>query len=86
MGISSSELRERALTAYRTGKGTQEEIAVLYGISTRTFQRWHEQYGRTGSTPPGTRGHRVAAYAGKALERSDRTIAEHPAARLEELR
>ncbi len=86
MGIASSELRERALTAYRAGKGTQEEVAALYGITPRTFQRWCQQYQRTGSTHPKQRGHRVAVYTGKELKRLDRAIAEHPDATLEELR
>ncbi len=86
MGIASSELRERALTAYRTGKGTQEEIAALYGIASRTFQRWWQQYQRTGSTSPKQRGHRKAVYSGKDLERLARTVRKHPDATLEELR
>ena len=85
MGIASSEIRERALSAYQSGKGTQEDIAALYGISTRTFQRWCKRYERTGSTQPEQRGHRVAVYVGKDLERLDRAIAKHPDATLEEL-
>ncbi len=86
MSIASSELRERALTAYRAGKGTQAEIASLYGVSTRTFHRWWRQYKSTGSTHPGKRGHRLAVYSGEELERLDRTVAKHPDATLEELR
>ena len=86
MGIASSELRERALTAYQAGKGTQEDIAALYGIASRTFQRWWQQYQLTGSTCPKQRGHRQAVYTGKELKRLDRAIAEHPDATLEELR
>jgi len=86
MGIASSELRGRALKAYQGGKGTQEEIAVLYGISSRTFQRWWRQYRLTGCTAPKPRGHRVAVYSGKDLERLDRLVAKHPDATLEQLR
>lgn len=86
MGISSSEIRARALKAYQTGKGTQEEIATLFDVSTRTLQRWLKQYERTGSTHPNARGHREAVYSGKELKRLDRIIAEHPDATLEELR
>lgn len=86
MGISSSELRQRALAAYEADKGTQEEIATLYGISTRTFQRWCKQYERTGTTHPKKRGHRRAVYAGKDLARLDRTVQKRPDATLEELR
>ena len=86
MGIASSDVRQRALTAYEAGNGTQEEIAALYGVSLRTFQRWCQRYKRTGSTHPRKRGHRVAVYTGKELERLDRAIAKHPDATLEELR
>ena len=86
MGIASSELRGRALKAYGAGKGTQEEIAALYGISTRTFQRWCQRYKRTGLTHPKKRGHRVAVYAGKELKCLERAIAKDPDATLEELR
>jgi len=86
MGIASSDLRKRALAACGAGKATQEEIASLYGVSTRTFQRWCQQYERTGSIHPQKRGHRVAVYTGKELDRLDRAIAKHPDATLEELR
>lgn len=86
MGISSSEIRKRALMAYQRGKGTQEEIATLFGVTARTLQRWCKQYERTGSTHPNARGHRKAVYSGKALKRLDRVIAKHPDATLEELR
>ena len=86
MGIASNEIRERALRAYQTGKDTQEEIATLFGITARTFQRWRKQYERNGSTHPKARGHREAVYSGKELKRLDRIIAKHPDATLEELR
>jgi len=86
MGIASSETRERALAAYQAGKGTQEEIASLFGISPRTFQRWYRQYGETGSTHPKKRGHRRAVYSGHDLKHLDRIMAKHPDATLEELR
>lgn len=86
MGIASGEIRQRALSAYKADKGTQEEIAALYGVSTRTFQRWCEQFERTGSTHPKKRGHRNAVYTGKELKRLDRTVTKHPDATLEELR
>ena len=86
MGIASSETRERALRAYREGRGTQSEIASMYGISTRTFQRWYKQYEQNGSTRPGKRGHRKPVYSGQTLARLDRIVAKHPDATLEELR
>jgi transposase len=86
MGIATSDIRQRALAAYEGGKGTQEDVAAWFGVSTRTFQRWWERYRRTGSTAPKKRGHRKAVYLGKDLERLDRTVKKHPDATLEELR
>jgi len=86
MGIASSDTRRRALEAYRAEKGTQEEIASLFGISTRTFQRWCRQFDSDGSTTPGERGHRPAVYSDKKLERLDKLVAKRPDATLEELR
>lgn len=86
MGIATGQLRERALAAYQTGKGTQEEIANFFGVSARTFQRWLRQYELNGSTHPKDRGHRRAVYAGKELDRLDRVVQKHPDATLEELR
>jgi len=84
--ISSSEIRERAIKAYQKGKRTQSEIASMYGISTRTFQRWYRQHQQNGSTQPGKRGHRIALYSGEELARLDRLVAKHPDATLDELR
>lgn len=86
MGISSAEIRERALDAYRSGDYTQREIATIFKISSRTFQRWLKQYQEHGSTAPGKRGHRVAVYRGADLLGLDRLIAQNPDATLEELR
>ena len=86
MAIASGQTRERALAAFREGKGTQEEIAALYGVSVRTFQRWWARYVQTGSAEPRERGHRRAVFGGKELKRLDRTVGRHPDATLEELR
>jgi transposase len=86
MKIAASETRQRALAAYEQGKATQREIARLFGVSMRTFQRWQRQYERERTTHPYVRGHRLAVYRGPALKRLDRMIQQHPDASLEELR
>ncbi len=86
MKIASSETRQRALAAYEQGKAIQREIARLFGVSMRTFQRWHRQYERERTTHPHVRGHRLAVYRGPDLQRLDRMIQKHPDASLEELR
>ena len=86
MGISSTEIRERALNAYRTSDYTQKEVAAIFHVSLRTFQRWLKQYHEHGSTEPGKRGHRTAVYRGDDLRRLDRLIEQNPDSTLEELR
>ena len=86
MGIATREIRERALAAYEAQKGTQEEIAMIYGVSLRTFQRWYRQFRQTGSTAPKKRGHRQAVYQGKDLRALEKAIRKRPDATLEELR
>jgi len=86
MGIASSEVRKKAIEAYESGKGTQSDIARMFDVDIRTFQRWLSCYRQTGRTSPLPRGHRHATFEGGELERLDRLIAEHPDATLEELR
>ena len=86
MGISSSDIRKRALDAYQTGDYTQKEVAAIFQVSPRTFQRWLKKYQEHGSTDPDKRGHRVAVYRGADLRRLDRLIEKNPDATLEELR
>lgn len=86
MGIATREIRERALAAYQARKGTQAKIAVIYGVSLRTFQRWWCQFRQTGSSAPKKRGHRQPVYQGKDLGALEKVVRERPDATLEELR
>ena len=40
-------LRARAVRAYEAGRGTHDEIADMFGVGTRTLQRWVARW-RTG--------------------------------------
>ena len=86
MGISTEGIRQRAVSAYEAKEGTQAQIAKMYRISLRTFQRWWRHYCQRGSCAPGRRGHRRAAYEGKDLRKLDRLVSKHSDATLEELR
>lgn len=85
MGIAISEVRKKAIEAYESGKGIQSDIARMFNVDIRTFQRWLSCYRQSGRTSPLPRGHRHAVFEGGDLERLDRLIAEHPDATLEEL-
>lgn len=86
MGISTEGIRQRAISAYDAKEGTQAQIANMYRVSLRTFQRWWRQYRQRGSCAPGLRGHRRAAYEGKDLRILDRLVSKQSDATLEELR
>lgn len=48
----SMDLRERALTAYKRGEGTQAEVATLFGIGEATLRRWVRRDREMGSVAP----------------------------------
>jgi transposase len=86
MKISTDGIRQRAIDAYQAGQGSQDQIATMYRISLRTFQRWWRQYCQTGSCVPGLRGHRRAVYEGKDLAKLDALVTGRSDATLEQLR
>ena len=86
MGIATKDVRQRAIESYNSGKGTQMDIARMFDVDIRTFQRWLSCYRRTGRLVPLPRGHRHASFEGAALDRLDQLIADHPDATLEELK
>lgn len=48
----SLDLRNKAVSAYENGEGTQEEIAVRFSIGLRTLQEWLVLKKETGSVEP----------------------------------
>jgi len=86
MEIAKADTRQRAITAYLTHQGTQEQIAGIYGVNIRTFQRWLFCYNQTGTAAPLPRGHRHSIYEGDALAALDELVQQHPDATLEELK
>ena len=86
MSIATEQTRRRAIGAYKNGKGTQAEIARLYAVNIRTFQRWLERYNQTGEAAPQKRGSRKALFEGAALKQLDKLVQKYPDATLEELK
>ena len=84
--IATQEIRERAIAAYDAGQGSQQEVAAMFGIHLRTFQRWLKRYRSDGLCRPLQRGHRRAAFTGKLLTQLDQFVQRHPDATLEQLR
>jgi transposase len=57
-----TDTHQRAITAYLNHQGTQAQIAELYGVDIRTFQRWLFRYRQTGEAAPLPRGHRRTVF------------------------
>ncbi|MCX5656464.1 MAG: helix-turn-helix domain-containing protein [Planctomycetota bacterium] len=85
MGIASADTRRRALAAYEQGVKSQSEIAALFGITLRTFQRWLRAWRTEGRDAPGHSSGRPAVFVGPAAERLRREVARQPDATLHEL-
>jgi transposase len=64
---------------------TQSEIAALFGITLRTFQRWLRAWRKDGRDAPGHSPGRPAIFVGPAAERLRHQVARQPDATLQEL-
>lgn len=83
--IATSEVRQRAIEAYRSGHGSQKQIATMFQITQRAFQKWLRDYRRDGRVAPLPRGHNPARFEGDLLDALDAYVAQHPDATLVEL-
>ena len=86
MKIASGEVRQRAITAYETGQGTQAQVARLYGIDISTFQRWLKRYRESGRAEPLPRGHNPPALDAAKMKQLDALVRRTPDATLAQLR
>ena len=85
MEIASADTRRRALAAYEQGGKTQSEIAALFGITLRTFQRWWHAWRTEGRDAPQSPPGRPVIFVGSAAEQLRREVAHQPDATLHEL-
>ena len=86
MAIASGEVRQRAIAAYEAGKGTQAQVAELYGVDISTFQRWLQRYRESGRAAPLPRGHNPPALDDPQMQQLDALVQQRPDATLEQLR
>ena len=86
MSIATEAIRRRAIEAYKAKEGTQTQIASMYRITLRTFQRWWRRYLETKIYAPGKRGARPSAVGDKAMARLDKILTHKPDSTLEELK
>ena len=86
MSIATQEVRQRAIEAYRSGEGTQQQVASMFGIGLRTFARWLEQFRHHGQIAPRPRGHNPPALNEKEMRQLDRLIQKRPDLTLAQMR
>ena len=86
MGIASAQVRQRAISAYMDGEGTQALVAKLYGVNLSTFQRWLQRYRKTGRAAPLPRGHNPPALNDAQMQQLNALVRQSPDATLEQLR
>ena len=82
----STDLRLRVINAYKKGRGTQKEIAKLFGLGIATFNRYWKQYKETGDVVPAEykRGRKPSVNE-KQMLRIKELILQKPDATLSEL-
>ena len=86
MGIASQEVRQRAIEAYRSGQGTQQQIAKVFGVGLRTFTRWCSEFRHHGQLAPKPRGHNPPALNEREMEALDRLLRAQPDLTLSQMR
>jgi transposase len=86
MKIANGQVRERAISAYEAGSGSQAHVAKLYGIDLSTFQRWLRRYRQTGRAAPLPRGHQRAALDESQMRQLDEFVRRTPDATLKQLK
>jgi transposase len=86
MGIAHAQVRQRAINAYMSGKGTQKQVAKLYDVDLSTFQRWLQRYRKSGRAAPLPRGHNPPALNDAQMQQLNTLVQQTPDATLEQLR
>jgi len=86
MSIASGEVRQRAIEAYRSERGTQQQIASMFGIGLRTFARWLAQNRDHHQVAPRPRGHHPPALNDNEMRKLDRLIQKRPDSTLAQMR
>lgn len=86
MRAYSTDLRQRVVTAYDAGEGTQEQLAARFAVSTSWVRKVLRQRRDTGSIGPRPHGGGHArAFDGQAAARLRQAVRDDPGATLEEL-
>ncbi len=52
MRIATSEVRMRAIQAYKSKLGVQQQVAVMYGIHSNPLRNWLRAYDEDNNSDP----------------------------------
>ena len=85
MRQATADTRQRALAAYEQGGKTQPEIAAIFGVTVRTFQRWWQAWREERRAAPGERSGRPRTFVGDLERRLRQAVEDQPDATLHEL-
>ncbi|MDR2503504.1 MAG: IS630 transposase-related protein [Deltaproteobacteria bacterium] len=86
MRIISKELRQRAISAYKTGCYTQEHLAEVYGVARRTIGNWLRIERMEQRMEPLPRGHRRESFSPAEKELLILLMKKQPDMTLEQIR
>lgn len=86
MSIATPEVRKKAITAYRSGKGTQQQVADMYGIHLNTLKNWLKDYEAEGRLEPRPRGHMPQTFSEDEKQKIHDMILQKSDITLEEIR
>lgn len=82
----TSELRQRALEVYKTGRYTQLQIADIFGVTRKTINNWVRIQRTESRNTPLPKGHRRQSFSEEEKQRLVLLVTEKPDLTLEQLR
>ena len=83
---ASEQIRRKALHALEDLHYTEEQVAEIFGVSTRTLRRWLTLYRKTGRAAPLPHGHRKSVFSAEETDRAAELLHANPAMTLRELK
>lgn len=86
MSIATKEIRELAIQAYLSGKGSFEKVAAMFDRHPNTIKRWVREFTESGRLEPRTRGHMAPAFSAEERKQLALYLEKHPDATLEEVK
>lgn len=85
MKFASKDTRERAVSAYKSGKYSQSEVAQMFGVHYKTIQNWLKADAEGREQIPRPKGHLKRILDTADLKKIDELITENPSMTLVQL-